>query len=208
MPTATDSELAHIVEPLRRFAVPIGTLREMPGNPRAHNARNLAYIGESVGRFRQLRPLVLAADGQTVIAGNGTLAAMKAKGWAYVAAITSKLEGEEARAFSIVDNHATDLSEFDDAQLRRIKDSIDDSLAVFLDIDSAIADTAAPVNRAEAIAAAPHREGFPDAVVQIGQYRFTVPHAVFQPWWEEITQRLGAENKDAINGELRQRLGV
>lgn len=123
------SDVSHIAEPLRQLAVPIAGLVEMPNNPRRHNTKNLTYIRGSVERFQQVRPLVLAADGKTVIAGNGTLAAMRAAGYTMAAVVRSDLEGGEAEAFAVADNYATDLSEFDVSAVLDIAGDMDRSMA-------------------------------------------------------------------------------
>ena len=87
-----------------------------PKNARAHDDRNLQAIADSLRRFGQQKPIVVAPDG-TVLAGNGTLAAAKHLGWAEIAAITTDLEGPDARGFAIADNRTAELAEWDVVQL-------------------------------------------------------------------------------------------
>ena len=87
-----------------------------PKNARAHDERNLAAIAESLARFGQQKPIVVATDG-TVLAGNGTLAAAKHLGWERIAAITTDLDGAEARGYAIADNRTAELAEWDMVRL-------------------------------------------------------------------------------------------
>lgn len=54
-----------------------------PANARKHSDKNLAAIKASLTRFGQQKPIVIDSSG-VVRAGNGTLAAAKALGWAEI----------------------------------------------------------------------------------------------------------------------------
>ena len=95
---------------------PVAELRADPKNARAHDERNLAAIAESLARFGQQKPIVVAPDG-TVLAGNGTLAAAKHLGWTEIAAITTDLDGADARGYAIADNRTAELAEWDFVRL-------------------------------------------------------------------------------------------
>src|SRR5262245_55805464 len=88
----------HIAPELLSLARSISTLREDPQNARAHPEKNLEAIKDSLRRFSQQKPIVVARDG-TVIAGNGTLAAAKALGWTHLACVVTNLDVDAARAF-------------------------------------------------------------------------------------------------------------
>ncbi len=87
-----------------------------PANARAHDEGNLHAIADSLARFGQQKPIVVAQDG-TVLAGNGTLAAAKHLGWTSIAAITTDLEGPEARGYAIADNRTAELAAWDFVRL-------------------------------------------------------------------------------------------
>ncbi len=95
---------------------PIGELTLDPHNARAHSDRNIEAIAESLERFGQQKPIVVAADG-TVLAGNGTLAGARHLGWTQIAALDTDLEGAEARGYAIADNRTAELAEWDMVRL-------------------------------------------------------------------------------------------
>lgn len=119
----------YIAEDLAPLVVPITSVVGMDRNPRSHDGRSLDAIRASLAGFRQLKPVVLHADGRTVIAGNGTLKAALALGWSHIAVVRSGLDGERAKAYAVADNRATDLSSFDNDVLRETLRDLDRSLA-------------------------------------------------------------------------------
>lgn len=76
MHTTASPSCAPGLEPLLR---PVADLVLDPANARSHDERNLAAIRDSLARFGQQKPIVVAADG-TVLAGNGTRAPSTATG--------------------------------------------------------------------------------------------------------------------------------
>ena len=119
----------YIVESLHGCLMRVDELVSMPENPRTHSDRNKKAIKKSLARFKQLKPVVLASDGKTVIAGNGTFEQAKELGWEWVAVSKSGLEGSEAKAYAIADNRTTDLSVFDGDIVRRSLSELDHELA-------------------------------------------------------------------------------
>ena len=101
------------LEPLLR---PVAELRLDPANARAHSDRNLQAIADSLSRYGQQKPIVVTPEG-TVVAGNGTLEAAKSLGWTHIAAITTNLDGADARGFAIADNRTAELAEWDVVRL-------------------------------------------------------------------------------------------
>jgi len=97
--------------------VPLDSLRPDPGNARAHGRDNLAAIRASLERFGQVRPLLVSPDGM-IIAGNGTLEAMRSLGWGEARVL--RLPWEDAatcRAYAIADNRTAELASWDDETL-------------------------------------------------------------------------------------------
>ncbi|MCA9316823.1 MAG: DNA modification methylase, partial [Planctomycetes bacterium] len=95
---------------------PVSELVMDPDNARAHDERNLAAIRDSLSRFGQQKPIVVAPDG-TVLAGNGTLAAARSLGWEQIACVTTTLTGAEARGYALADNRTAELATWDSIRL-------------------------------------------------------------------------------------------
>lgn len=107
--------------------VAIDSIEYDPFNVREHDERNVDAIKASIARFGQQKPIVVKKDG-TVIAGNGTLGAMRILGYKEVVIAETELDGEEAVAFSIADNRTAELATWDDQALAQALDQLDDEL--------------------------------------------------------------------------------
>jgi hypothetical protein len=102
---------------LRRYLVPVEELRPHPRNPRRGDTD---AIVESLRRFGQQRPVVIAATGH-VVAGNHTLAAAARLGWTHIAAVRSDLlDEQEIERYLVADNRTSDLAGYDNAELRAL----------------------------------------------------------------------------------------
>lgn len=99
-----------------------------PGNARKHNRKNLDAIKASLTQFGQRRPLVVMSD-MTVIAGNGTLAAMLELGWTECAITITPADwnADQARAYALADNRTAELAEWDDKQLAETLASLEEA---------------------------------------------------------------------------------
>lgn len=110
---------------LKSLAVPIESLAQDPANARTHSRKSIESIKSSLGRFGQLKPIVLHRNGTTILAGNGTWEAAKELGWQEIAATKTDLESSESVAFAIADNRTAELADWDqellDAQLAELK---------------------------------------------------------------------------------------
>lgn len=95
-----------------------------PANVRKHGEKNLEAIKASLTRFGQQKPIVIDSSG-VVRAGNGTLAAAKALGWAEIDCVVSDLSGAEASAYAIADNRTAELAEWDEAVLTATLQSLE-----------------------------------------------------------------------------------
>jgi ParB-like chromosome segregation protein Spo0J len=104
--------------------VAISSLKFDKRNARKHDRRNIEVIKESLKRFQQKKPIVVSKDG-VVIAGNGTLQAAIELGWDEIDANMSELSGEDATAYGLVDNRSSDLSGFEDDQLKELIAELD-----------------------------------------------------------------------------------
>jgi len=103
---------SYVVEPLRPLCVPITSLKPDPKNVRTHDERNLDAIRASMEKFGQRVPLVVGPKG-IILKGNGTFEVAKQLGWEQIAAVQVKDSKEEQIAFSIIDNRAGELAEWD-----------------------------------------------------------------------------------------------
>ena len=92
--------------------VPVASLSEDPANVRMHNARNIEAIKGSLRRFGQQKPIVVSVD-DVVIAGNGTLRAVRELGWETIQIVRTGLSGPDAVGFAIADNRTAELAEWD-----------------------------------------------------------------------------------------------
>lgn len=99
-----------------------------PGNARKHGRQNLDAIKSSLATFGQRRPLVVMAD-MTVIAGNGTLTAMRELGWTECAITITPADwtAEQAKAYALADNRTAELAEWDNTQLATTLAQLDEA---------------------------------------------------------------------------------
>jgi len=107
--------------------VAIDTIEYDPFNVREHDERNIEAIKSSLARFGQQKPIVVKKDG-TVIAGNGTLGAMRMLGYKEVVIAETELDGEEAVAFAIADNRTAELAAWDNQALAQALDQLGEEL--------------------------------------------------------------------------------
>lgn len=106
--------------------VPVASLKLDPRNARKHDKKNLKAIKDSLLKFGQQRTIVVTKD-NVVIAGNGTVAAAKELGWETIDITRSQLTGEDAIAYGLVDNRASELAEWDDDNLKGLLSELNDS---------------------------------------------------------------------------------
>ena len=99
-----------------------------PDNARKHNRKNLDAIKNSLTTFGQRRPLVVMTD-MVVIAGNGTLVAMRELGWKQCSVTITPEEWtqEQAKAYALADNRTAELAEWDNAQLAATLANLEDA---------------------------------------------------------------------------------
>lgn len=95
----------------------IDKLIEHPKNARIHTKRNLEAIKNSLESFGQTKPLLVQRSTMYVIAGNGTLQAMKSMGWTECDCHVLDLDDSKAYALSILDNKTGEMSEWDERTL-------------------------------------------------------------------------------------------
>lgn len=103
-----------IHDALAHLAVPVDSLKELPGNPRRGDVEAVAA---SLARFGQRKPIVVRASDRTITAGNHTWKAAKHLGWPEVAAVLLDDDEATAAAFALADNRTSDLGDYDEGAL-------------------------------------------------------------------------------------------
>lgn len=95
----------------------IADLVSDPNNARKHDDKNLEAIKGSLTQFGQRKPIVI--QGNTVIAGNGTLAAAKSLGWVEIdtVKVPEDWTADQAKAFALADNRTAELATWDEQVL-------------------------------------------------------------------------------------------
>src|SRR5262245_26359492 len=117
---AAKPDLSHIVKALRPLAVPCAGLVLDPANARLHSEANLDAIRGSLAVYGQRKPIVVRRAGRVVIAGNGTLEALRSLGKTHVAAVLVDDDAATAAGFAIADNRTAELAEWDQAALEAL----------------------------------------------------------------------------------------
>ena len=101
-----NKELNLLIKPLSGF-------REDPQNARKHDEKNIQSIMDSYRQFGQQKPLVALKDG-TLVAGSGTLEALKRMGWECAAiVIFDSTDPSQAIGYGIADNRTGELAQWD-----------------------------------------------------------------------------------------------
>ena len=108
---------------LNVFQMDVKSLELHPDNVRVHDERNIQAIMSSLQEYGQQKPIVVDASNQ-VLAGNGTLEAIRRLGWRQVAVVRSSLSAIKAMGFMVADNKTTDLSDFDYSKLAEVMTSL------------------------------------------------------------------------------------
>lgn len=109
---------------LADLTVPIGEVREYPGNPRKGN---LTKIRTSLYEHGQYQPLLVQASTGRVVKGNNTLhVARDLMGWDSIAVKRLELDDKQARDILLIDNASSDDADYDKAALVAILGEVDD----------------------------------------------------------------------------------
>ena len=98
---------------LQPHLVKVGALKLLARNANTHNPRNLAAIKSSLEKFGQQHCVVFHPDTMEVLVGNGRLETVRELGWGQIAAIPFRGSQKQAEAFSVADNRAGELAEWD-----------------------------------------------------------------------------------------------
>ena len=127
---------ARLQKQIEGLATAVDSIVLDPVNSKIHSERNLQIIANSLERFGQTKPVILDKEG-ICRAGNGLVMAAKSIGWTHVAAIKTLISKEEAIAYGIVDNKASEIGvEWNEKVLvARLKD-VDSDLRSLLGFSS------------------------------------------------------------------------
>jgi DNA modification methylase len=97
--------------------VPLEDLELDPTNARTHGPKNMDAIKASLATFDQVEPLVVRADSNVVVGGNGRLLAMRDLGWESARVVRVDVTDEQARALGLALNRTGDLAGYDSDRL-------------------------------------------------------------------------------------------
>jgi site-specific DNA-methyltransferase (adenine-specific) len=99
---------------LLQLAHSITELKLLPGNPRRGD---IEAVKRSLEAFGQRKPIVVRRTDNVVIAGNHTLQAAQALGWAEIAVVWVDDDEVTSKAFALADNRTAELGDYDEEAL-------------------------------------------------------------------------------------------
>lgn len=117
--------------PLQIESRPLDELLPDPVNARIHDDRNVAAIRASLRRFGQRKPIVVDQQG-VVIAGNGTLSAMRAEAFTHADVVVFPGSAADGRAYALADNRTSELADWDETRLVELLDTLEPDVAADL----------------------------------------------------------------------------
>lgn len=115
--TETETTINNIAPALAELAGPIAELNLHPQN---YRQGDVEVIRASLRRFGQVKPIVVQASTMNVVAGNHTMKSAVEEGWDRIARVIVDMPDEEAEAFLVADNRASDKATNDNAVLSAI----------------------------------------------------------------------------------------
>lgn len=114
--------------------ISIEELKPYPHNARIHTAKNLKAIEKSLLEFGQIKNLIVQKSTNYVLAGNGTLMAMKNLDFKTASCYLIEISDDKAKALSLIDNRTTDLSSWDENILIETLQELNDKPESLLDL--------------------------------------------------------------------------
>ncbi len=97
--------------------VPLDLLVPDPHNARIHPRHNIDAIKASLERFGQVLPILVRNADSQVVAGNGTLEAMKELGWTECTAAMYDGDDQECAALAVALNRTAELATWDEGDV-------------------------------------------------------------------------------------------
>lgn len=109
---------------LEPLLVPVDEIQTHPRNPRRGD---LPLLAESLDGFGQTRPIVVQPETNYIVAGNHTYrAATEVLAWTHIAVSRPVLEPSEYERYLLMDNRASDMSEYDEEVMIPILERLHD----------------------------------------------------------------------------------
>lgn len=106
---------------LEHLAVPVDSLKELPGNPRKGD---VDAVARSLARFGQRKPIIVRESDRTITAGNHTWLAAQLLGWTEIAALVLDDDEATSAAFALADNRTSELGTYDDRALLELIEKV------------------------------------------------------------------------------------
>jgi len=106
---------------MRAVKVKLDELHQYANNPRRGNVK---LIAESLKEYGQYKPIVVNKATNEILVGNHTYLAAKELGWTEIEATFIEVDAETAAKIVLIDNRATDLSEYDSNALLELLERI------------------------------------------------------------------------------------
>lgn len=111
----------HIPEDLANLLIPLATVRQHPDNP---NSGDVELIAESILTYGFTSPIIVQASTGFIVAGNHRYAAMLALEQTMIPAVYVNLTDDEALAYLVMDNRASEVAVRDEFLLATILDKV------------------------------------------------------------------------------------
>jgi hypothetical protein len=116
--------LVRVAPQLVELMVPIDSVKPHPNNLRKHN---LDAIAAAIDEYGIMSPVVVQASTMFICKGNGTWKAAKRLGAEQIPASIVELDDETAWRYLLDDNKASDLADYDRAELTKALTSLADA---------------------------------------------------------------------------------
>jgi ParB-like chromosome segregation protein Spo0J len=108
---------------LKIESVAVGELKNYPKNPRKGN---VAIIAESLEAYGHYKPITVNKNNNEILAGNHTYRAAVELGWSTIDVVYVDVDDTTAAKIVAIDNRSTDVSEYDNAELKALLESLPD----------------------------------------------------------------------------------
>lgn len=113
---------------MKAVKIKLSDLHYDPENFRLHDEHGIDAIASSLKAFGQTKPLVVQKSSMNVLAGNGTLEAMRRLGWTEADCVVLAIADERAKLLALADNRTAELGEWNEQILTEILYEMDGNL--------------------------------------------------------------------------------
>jgi hypothetical protein len=104
-------------------AVALTELKNYPKNPRKGN---VGVIAESLKAYGQYKPITVNKRNNEILAGNHTYRAAQQLGWEKIDVVFVDVDETTAAKIVAIDNRSTDVSEYDNEELKSLLEDLPD----------------------------------------------------------------------------------